>query len=478
MSTTEIATQENTITAKLIFSGDMSGLNPDEKAQYYQGMCKRIGLDPFAQPFQILRIQNRQMLYLTRAGAQQLNRLHSVSHQITARENIMDCYVVTARAYTPDNRQTESIGAVPLKGLQGEALCNAFMKAETKAKRRSTLDLLGLGILDESETSSIPGAQTMPIPARTTDPKPEHTRNTPEPEAAPAVITKKQSDLICKLVRSHVFSDEERDKALKFANNGESKKTSAKTFIDRLLALITERKEAERNAPKFSPEELREKAKRIRERAQYAESGAEKREEDAEARELDRTALLLETEIKEGIAPKTPAPVKKPVGVIAGITSKKHRDGHRMILAYGEKGRGKEVYNTSYIIEDPEGADLAIEKCLRKANDAGINKVYVNRPNSKDPADVTLIIVDIQPDPDPVTEPLPMSMESEITLKRLMQYHELANVSTGINNKGIDFLNHAENELDQAYETEAFALELIPRFTEIYEAWAHAELEN
>ena len=31
--------------------------------------------------------------------------------------------------------------------LRGDALCNAMMKAETKAKRRSTLDLLGLGIL-------------------------------------------------------------------------------------------------------------------------------------------------------------------------------------------------------------------------------------------------------------------------------------------------------------------------------------------
>ncbi len=37
------------------------------------------------------------------------------------------------------------------------------MKAETKAKRRATLDLLGLGVLDESEADSIPNAEPASI---------------------------------------------------------------------------------------------------------------------------------------------------------------------------------------------------------------------------------------------------------------------------------------------------------------------------
>jgi hypothetical protein len=47
--------------------------------------------------------------------------------------------------------------------LKGDAYANAIMKAETKAKRRATLDLLGLGILDETEAESIPNAQPAPI---------------------------------------------------------------------------------------------------------------------------------------------------------------------------------------------------------------------------------------------------------------------------------------------------------------------------
>jgi hypothetical protein len=43
--------------------------------------------------------------------------------------------------------------AVAVKGLIGEALANAYMKSETKAKRRVTLSIMGLGLLDESEIS-------------------------------------------------------------------------------------------------------------------------------------------------------------------------------------------------------------------------------------------------------------------------------------------------------------------------------------
>ena len=72
-------------------------------------------------------------------------------------------YQVTSKASLPDGRCTESIGAVNIAGLKGEAYANAIMKAETKAKRRATLDLLGLGVLDESETESIPNAEPVSL---------------------------------------------------------------------------------------------------------------------------------------------------------------------------------------------------------------------------------------------------------------------------------------------------------------------------
>jgi hypothetical protein len=84
---------------------------------------------------------------------------------ITSRDTNAEAgvYIVTSKASLPDGRCTESIGAVNIAGLKGEAYANAIMKAETKAKRRATLDLLGLGVLDESEAESIPNASTVAL---------------------------------------------------------------------------------------------------------------------------------------------------------------------------------------------------------------------------------------------------------------------------------------------------------------------------
>jgi hypothetical protein len=146
----------------LITKGDLSGLSVPQRIEYYKFYCERMGLDPATQPFKLLSLQGKLVMYCDRGGVAQLCKIHRVSHEITNRTKETDLYIVTAKAKTQD-RETESIGAVNISGLKGEALANALMKAETKAKRRATLDLLGLGILDETETGTIPGAQTVDI---------------------------------------------------------------------------------------------------------------------------------------------------------------------------------------------------------------------------------------------------------------------------------------------------------------------------
>jgi hypothetical protein len=70
---------------------------------------------------------------------------------------------VTARATDRAGRSDESIGAVAIGGLKGDALCNALMKAETKAKRRATLAIVGLSFLDESEVETVQGARRVDL---------------------------------------------------------------------------------------------------------------------------------------------------------------------------------------------------------------------------------------------------------------------------------------------------------------------------
>jgi hypothetical protein len=161
----KVDAHESAITEALIINGDLSKLHPADKVVYYKGYCERMGLDPFTKPFDLLRLQGKEVLYLNRSGSAQLNRMHGVSHSITSRNLLKeaDIYEVTARATLPDGRYTESLSAVSVAGLKGDAYCNALMKAETKAKRRSTIDLVGLGILSEEEIATISNSETVAI---------------------------------------------------------------------------------------------------------------------------------------------------------------------------------------------------------------------------------------------------------------------------------------------------------------------------
>jgi len=149
---------------KVILGGDLSQLTPKQRASYYAAVCDSLGLNPLTKPFEFLRLSGREVLYALRNCTDQLRKRYDISVVITARERVDDVYVVTARASLPNGRADESIGAVPVAGLKGEALANAYMKSETKAKRRVTLSLVGLSTLDESEVESIPGAVKIPDP--------------------------------------------------------------------------------------------------------------------------------------------------------------------------------------------------------------------------------------------------------------------------------------------------------------------------
>jgi hypothetical protein len=143
----------------LALRGDISGLTPAEKVQHYATLCGRLGLDATTQPFLPLKLNGKEVLYAARSCTDQLARLYKVNRAIVSRERIDDVYVVTARATLPDGRAEESVGAVAIGNSKGEQLANMLMKAETKAKRRVTLSICGLAMLDESELDTIPSNQ-------------------------------------------------------------------------------------------------------------------------------------------------------------------------------------------------------------------------------------------------------------------------------------------------------------------------------
>lgn len=161
---TEIEKLSETAIERVIIGGDLSVLTPEQRLAYYLKVCESLGLNPATRPFEYLRLSGRLVLYARRDATDQLRKLHGVSIEITGRERIDDVYVVTARAISKDGRYDTAIGAVSVSGLKGEALANALMKAETKAKRRVTLSICGLGMLDETEAESIPDAVSVTLP--------------------------------------------------------------------------------------------------------------------------------------------------------------------------------------------------------------------------------------------------------------------------------------------------------------------------
>lgn len=168
---------------KVVIGGDLSKLSPAERMSYYTRVCTSLGVNPLTKPFQYITLSGRLTLYATRDCTDQLRATRKVCTAIVNRERIDDVYVVTARATTPDGRTDESIGAVNIGNLKGDALANALMKAETKAKRRVTLSIVGLGWLDETELETIRDAR--PVPASVASYPPELE---PEPDELPSVF--------------------------------------------------------------------------------------------------------------------------------------------------------------------------------------------------------------------------------------------------------------------------------------------------
>lgn len=147
----------------LVINGDLSKLNQQQKVMFYNYRCQQADLDPAAKPFDLLRLNGKEVLYANASATQQLCSNRKLSTQITHREKLDDIYVVSARCTGADGRISENQGAVSISGLKGDALANAILKATTKAIRRVVLAHCGLGMLDETETETIPNAQKVQI---------------------------------------------------------------------------------------------------------------------------------------------------------------------------------------------------------------------------------------------------------------------------------------------------------------------------
>lgn len=164
------------IVAKLVIDGDLSGLTPTQRVDYYVHRCKLLGLDPGEKPFELLKLDGKLVLYASKTCTNALTRVNRLSVAVVSTQINGDLVTVIARAQDQSGRYTDDVGVLDLsdvtvaggrnkwgKDVAGIGRPNAIMKCVTKAKRRAVLSLVGLGVLDDSEVDSVRGAKRVAL---------------------------------------------------------------------------------------------------------------------------------------------------------------------------------------------------------------------------------------------------------------------------------------------------------------------------
>lgn len=150
---------------ELLIGGNLGAMSVDQRVVYYNKLCKSLGLNPLTRPFEYLMLNGKMVLYALRACTEQLRKIHGVSVTKETRKIEDEHCIVDVEVMDRTGRTDTGTGVVWIGNLKGDNYANALMKASTKAKRRATLSIVGLGFLDESELDTMRGAFKRVTPA-------------------------------------------------------------------------------------------------------------------------------------------------------------------------------------------------------------------------------------------------------------------------------------------------------------------------
>lgn len=159
MSSKALVAINNENIEKALIGGDLAPLSTEDRLQYYTKVCDSVGLNPLTKPFLYIKLNGKLQLYAAKDCTDQLRKIHNISIEITDTRIVEDIYLVTVVATERKSGRPDSdMGFAKVTGLKGENLGNAMLKAVTKAKRRVTLSICGMGMLDETEVDDIPNS--------------------------------------------------------------------------------------------------------------------------------------------------------------------------------------------------------------------------------------------------------------------------------------------------------------------------------
>jgi len=157
-----MTTKENQaeITESVLLGGDLSKLTSEQRVSYYKSVCESLGVNYLTKPFDYIQLNGKLTLYAKKDATDQLRKIHNVS---IIDVNIVETdkqFIVKVKGQDATGRTDMEVGVVNKGDMRGDT-ANAQMKAVTKAKRRLTLSMCGLGWLDETEVQTIPDARAV-----------------------------------------------------------------------------------------------------------------------------------------------------------------------------------------------------------------------------------------------------------------------------------------------------------------------------
>jgi hypothetical protein len=150
----------------VLLGGDLSKLNPSQRVNYYKRVCESLGLNPLTKPFDYMQLNGKLTLYAKKDTTDQLRKIHGVSIDDVDIVETEKQFIVKVKGHDVTGRADVEVGVVNKTDMRGDT-ANAQMKAVTKAKRRLTLSICGLGWLDETEVQTIPDARPVAVDTET-----------------------------------------------------------------------------------------------------------------------------------------------------------------------------------------------------------------------------------------------------------------------------------------------------------------------
>jgi len=154
---------------KVIIGGDMFDLTPEERVLYYQAICHSLKLNPLTKPFDYIKLDGKLTLYAKASAAEQLRNIQNISIFKIEDESDDTFFRKIAYGEKADGRKDMSTAVLhkmvydsytkKMRTAKPLELANLEMKCETKVKRRLTLSMAGLNMVDESDLDTMQGFQ-------------------------------------------------------------------------------------------------------------------------------------------------------------------------------------------------------------------------------------------------------------------------------------------------------------------------------